>query len=145
MSSERKINPFSALILVISLLGIILLLIGPFAGFYLTSVAENRYSCFDCGYTTLGDLFAQIMILILLILQIIVMLNDLLPKKFIDQDLDKFGLLIAFFTVIFAIIGIASFGIAYAEYEWWPELGFYAGIIAGLLNLILMILKIKSK
>jgi len=99
----------------------------------------------DCGYATDGDLFAQIVMLIFLIIQIIIVINDLLPNRFIKTDLDKIGLILAAGTTLLAIIGLASFGIAYAEYEWWPETGFYGGIIAGLLNTILFFLKFKNK
>ena len=83
--------------------------------------------------------------LILLIIQIVVVLNELLPKKFIEKDLDIYGILLAGFTILFAIIGIVSFGIAYDAYSWWPETGFYGGIIAGILNTILFFLKYKNK
>jgi hypothetical protein len=48
-------------------------------------------------------------------------------------------------TMLFAIIGIASFGAEYSEYEWWPEIGFYGGIVSGLLNTILFFLKYRNK
>ena len=83
--------------------------------------------------------------LILLITQVIVVLNDLVPKRFIKMDLDKLGIVLAFFTIIFAIIGLASFGAEYSEFEWWPSEGFYGGIIAGLLNTILFFLKSRNK
>ena len=68
-------------------------------------------------------------------------LNELLPERFIDKDLEKLGLLLALLTFIFAIIGIASFGVYYAENEWWPEAGFYGGLVGGLINIILFYLK----
>lgn len=144
MSSEMKIDPFAALILVLSVIGIILIAAFTFAGFYYPGYG-NRYSCFDCEYWTPGDLAAQIIMIILLVIQIIIALNDLLPKKFIEMDLEIFGILLAGLTILLAIIGIASFGIAYDAFTWWPETGFYGGIIAGILNTILFFLKYKNK
>ena len=144
MSESRKIDPFSALILILSIIGIVLIAVGPFAGFYLTGYGY-RYSCFDCEYFTEGDLAAQIIMVILLIILIIVVLNDLVPKRFIEKDLEKYGFLLSVVVILMAIIGLASFGVAYAYYEWWPETGFYGGIIAGLLNTILFFLKYKNK
>ena len=144
MSSERNIDPFAVIILVLSIVGIILLAAFAFAGFYYPGYG-NRFSCFDCEYWTQGDLAAQVIVLILLILQIVIALNDLLPKRFIEKDLDKIGMILAGFTILIVIIGIASFGIYYSEYEWWPETGFYGSIIAGILNLILFFLKDKNR
>ena len=145
MSTERKVDPFAALILVLSIVAIILIATQYFAGFYVSGY--YRYACLDCEYSTDGDLAAQIMMIILLIIQIVVVLNELLPKRFVDKDLTIVGLGLAALTMLFAIIGIASFG---AEYEdivssWWPETGFYAGIVAGLLNAILFALKYKNR
>ncbi len=146
MSSERRVDPFAALVLVISVIGIILIAALSFAGFYLTGpYSGNRFSCLDCEYSTPGDLAAQIIMLILFIIQIVVVLNDLLPNKFIQKNLDIYGMLLAGLTIILAIIGIASFGIKYQEFEWWPEVSFYGGIIAGILNFILFFLKFKNK
>ena len=144
MSSERNIDPFAVIILVVSIVGIILLAALDFAGFYYPGYG-NRFSCFDCEYWTPGDLAAQVIILILLILQIVIALNDILPKRFIEKDLDKMGMILACLTILFVIIGIASFGIYYSEYEWWPGTGFYGAIIAGILNLILFFLKDKNR
>lgn len=144
MSSERNVDVFAALILVLSIIGIILLSAFSFAGFYYPGYG-NRYSCFDCGYTTEIGLSAQIIVLVLLIVQIVIVLNDLLPKKFIEKDLEKHGMVLAIITILFVIIGIGSFGIQYSEYEWWPETGFYGAIIAGLLNTILFFLKDRNK
>ncbi len=145
MSSERKVDPFAILILVLSIIGIILLATQYFAGFYYTGVGENRYSCFDCGYATPADLTAQIFVVILLIIQIVIALNDLLPKRFLEKDLDKIGMILAVLTIVFVIIGLSSFGIFYSQYDWWPETGFYGGIIAGLINAIMFFLKYRNK
>jgi len=144
MSSERKVDPFAALILVLSIVGIILIATQYFASFYLGG-GNYRYSCLDCEYSTDGDMAAQIMMIILLIIQIVVVLNDLLPKRFINKDLSIVGLALAGLTMLFAIVGIASFGAEYSDFEWWPETGFYGGIVAGLLNLILFFLKYKNR
>lgn len=144
MSSERNIDPFSVIILVLSVIGIILLAALDFAGFYYTGYG-NRYSCLACEYATIGDLAAQIIVLILLILQIVIALNELLPNRFIDMDLDLYGIIMAGTTVIITIIGLASFGLVYGEYYWWPDVGFYGAIIAGILNIILFFLKYRNK
>ena len=143
MSTQKNIDPFSTLILFISILAIILEIIGPFAGFYLGS-GYYRYSCFDCEYSTVGDYILQILSLIIFIIQFIIVLNDLMPTKFIKRNLIKYGILLSIITIVFAIAGLASFGIAYSAYEWWPELGFYAIIIGGLLNTIFFYLKQKN-
>ncbi len=144
MSSERKIDPFAVIILVLSIIGIILVATQYFAGFYLGG-GNYRYSCLDCGYATGVDLAAQVLILILLIVQIVIALNDLLPNRFIEKNLDQIGIILGGLTILFTIIGLGAFGIAYSEYEWWPETGFYGAIIAGILNFILFFLKYKNR
>ena len=144
MSSQRNVNPFSILILFISILAIILEIIGPFAGLYLGGGYYNRYSCLDCEYSTVGDYIFQILSIIIFIIIVIIALNDLLPKKFITRDLTKIGFLLSLITIIFAVAGLSSFGIAYSEYDWWPEMGFYAIIIGGILNTIFFYLKQKN-
>jgi len=143
MSSERKIDPFAALILVISIIGIILLATQYFASFW--SGVYYYHSCLDCEYATPGDLTSQILILVFLIIQIIISLNDLLPKRFIQKDLAVYGMGLAGFTILFAIIGIGVFGAAYDAYNWWPETGFYASIIAGIINTTMFYLKFRNK
>jgi hypothetical protein len=91
-----------------------------------------------------GDYTLQILGIVVLIIIIIIALNDLLPKRFITKDLTKFGFLLSIITIIFAIGGLSAFGIAYADYEWWPEMGFYAIIIGGILNTIFFYLKQKN-
>jgi len=146
MSSERNIDPFAALILVLSIIGIILIAAFAFAGFYHTGVGENRYSCLDCSYSTPGDLAAQIFMIILLIIQIVIVINDLIPKRFIEKDLAIYGMGLAGLTLLMAIIGIASFAAAYDTlYNWWPDTGFYGGIIARIVNTILFFLKYRNK
>ena len=144
MSEERNIDPFSLLILVLSIIAIITEIIGPFAGFFLTGYS-NRLSCLDCEYSTSVDLILQYLILILFVIQIIIALNELLPNKFIPKDVTKYGMHLAILTWIFAIIGLASFGITYSSYEWWPELGFYGTVVGGILNTILFFLQQKNK
>ncbi|MFX1570264.1 MAG: hypothetical protein ACFFCV_18040 [Promethearchaeota archaeon] len=144
MSSERSVDLFAGLILVLSIIAIILLAALDFAGFYLPSYGE-RYSCLSCEYSTAVDLVAQWIILILLILQIIIALNDLLPNRFIDKDLSQIGLILAGLTITFFIIGLGSFGITYMEYDWWLLTGGYGVGIAGILNTILFFLKWRNK
>ena len=146
LSESRNVDPFAALILVMSIIGIILIAVTDFAGFYWTGYSPGyRYSCLGCEYSTGGDLASQIIILILLIIQIIVALNDLVPNKFIEKELERYGFLLAVTTIIISIIGIASFGYVYSLYEWWPDAGFYGGLIVGILNTILFFLKYKNK
>jgi len=83
--------------------------------------------------------------LILLIVQIIVALNDLLPKRFIQRDLTIYGMGLAGLTILMTIIGIASFGIEYEAVEWWPDTGFYGAIIAGIINTTLFYLKYRNR
>ena len=144
MSEERIIDPFSLLILVLSIIAIITEIIGPFAGFYYSGYG-SRFSCLDCEYFTLVDLILQYLILILFVIQIIIALNELLPSKFIPKDVTKYGMHLAIITWIFAIIGLASFGLTYSAYEWWPELGFYGTLVGGILNTILFFLYQKNK
>ncbi len=144
MSEERNIDPFSLLILVLSIIAIITEIIGPFAGFYYSGYG-SRFSCLDCEYSTSVDLILQYLILILFVIQIIIALNELLPNKFIPKDITKYGMHLAILTWIFAIIGLASFGITYGVYEWWPELGFYGTVVGGVLNTILFFLYQKNK
>lgn len=144
MSSERKVDPFAALILVLSIVGIILIATQYFASFYLGG-GYYRHSCLDCEYATGADLAAQVMMIVLFVIQIIIVLNDLLPNRFVDKDLSVIGLGLAALTMLFAIVGIASFGAEYSDFEWWPETGFYGGIVGGLLNAVLFFLKYKNK
>ena len=51
MSTESKIDPFAALILVLSIIGIILIAPFDFAAFYLGG-GNYRYSCLSCEYAT---------------------------------------------------------------------------------------------
>ena len=143
MSEERKVDVFSALILIFSIIAIILEIIGPFAYFYLGG-GNYRYSCLDCEYSTGVDYMMQILAIILLVIQIIIALNELIPNKFIKMEVTKYGIILAILTMVFALIGIASFGISYAFYEWWPDLGFYGLAIGGLINTILFFLKQKN-
>jgi len=144
MSEERNIDPFSLLILVLSIIAIVTEIIGPFASFFLGGY-EYRHSCLDCGYSTTVDLILQYLIIILFVIQIIIALNELLPKKFIPMDVTKYGMYLAILTFIFAIIGLASFGITYGSFEWWPELGFYGIVVGSLLNTILFFLQQRNK
>ena len=140
-SDLKKITSFG--ILGISIIGFFVVLTEWFAGFWLPFYAEERYSCLTCEYWTFIDLASQVLILLLIIGQFFVVLNDILPKQIIEKDLTLFGLLFAIGTIIFTVIGLIGFGVAYSEYEWWPEAGFYAGIITGLINGFLFALKLK--
>jgi len=108
MSEDRSVDVFSVLILIFSIIAIILEIIGPFAGFYLGG-GQYRYSCLDCEYSTGIDYAMQILAIILLVIQIIIALNELIPNKFIKMEVTKYGMILAILTLVFAIIGIASF------------------------------------
>ena len=139
----KKITLFG--ILGISIIGFFVVLLEWFAGFWLPFYAEERYSCLTCEYGTFIDIASQVLILLLILGQIFVVLNDILPKQIIEKDLTLFGLLFAIGTIIFTVIGLIGFGIAYSEFEWWPEAGFYAGIITGIINGFLFALKFRKK
>ena len=144
MSSESKIDPFAALILVLSLIAIIVMAIFDFMGLYIGG-GNYRYSCLDCEYATAGDLAMQILAIIFFVLQIIIALNDLLPKSFIKRDLSAIGLFLAALTIIVVIIGANIFIATYSEIETWPEIGFYFGLIGGIINGVLFFLKFLMK
>ncbi|MBY9003641.1 MAG: hypothetical protein KGD73_06690 [Candidatus Lokiarchaeota archaeon] len=144
MSSERNVDMFSGLVLILSIIALVMLIIGPFAG---TWQGGNIYwySCLDCENSTIGDYTSQIFILILLIFQIIIAVNELLPKKLISRDMTLFGLLIAIMIFGFSLIGLISFGVYYDYAEWWVDIGFYGPVVAGVINTILLYLKHKNK
>jgi len=148
MSSERKVDPFAIIIIIISLIGIIIIAASYFAGFYY-SVYGYRYSCLSgCGYTTGGDLAAQVFMILLLLAQIILAINELLPNKFFSfEKIDIIRLILSSSTILFAFIGLGIFGIIYGfihGFDWWPEAGFYGGFAAGVINSIFYILRFKK-
>ncbi|MFX1496595.1 MAG: hypothetical protein ACFFBH_03620 [Promethearchaeota archaeon] len=148
MSVERRIDIFSALISTLSIIALIMVIIGPFAGTFNFGYGYYYYSCLYCENWTTIDLITQIFIIILLILQFLIALNELLPKKIISNDLTMIGIIMAGLTWTLALIGLASFGIWWGfinDFEWWPELGFYGSLVGGILNMILFILKFKNK
>ncbi len=133
-------------ILGISFIGFLVVLFGKFAGFWLTGYfTGERYSCLFCEYGTFIDIASIVLILFSIIGQIFVVLNEILPKPLIKVDLSLLGLLFAIGTFILSIIGLVGFGIVYSEFEWWPEAGFYAGIITGVFNGFLFAVKFGSK
>ena len=144
MMSERNIDIFSGLVLILSLIALIMLSIGDFGWIYIGG-GNYRFSCLTCEYSTIGDLTSQIFILILLVLQIVISINDLLPKRFIARDMTLFGLISALMIFGFSLIGLISFGVTYSYYEWGVDIGFYGPVVAGLINSILYILKLKNK
>jgi hypothetical protein len=153
MSEERKFDFFSAIVLILSFIALVMLLIGPFGGVYLSGYSWNGYSCLFCfGYSTILDYIMQVLILILLILQILMAINNLLPKPFIPEDSPTGFLSTSIFGIIsssliwgFAIIGLISFGVTYDYTYWWMDIGFYGPVVAGLINMILYILKYLNK
>lgn len=144
MSTERKVDPFAALVLVFSIIALILMLTQYFGALWYTGYGL-RYSCLTCDYATTVDLAAQIVTILALIFQIIIALNDLVPKRFIEKDLTTIGLFCAVMSILMMIIGYTGFMLAYWEFDTWPEGGFYAGIIAGIINTIMFLLKYKNK
>jgi len=133
-------------ILCISFIGFLVVLFGKFAGFWLTGYySGERYSCIFCEYGTFIDIASIVIILLSIIGQIFVVINEILPKPLIKIDLSLLGLLFAIGTFIFSIVGLVGFGIVYSDSEWWPEAGFYAGIITGVFNGFLFAVKFGSK
>ncbi|MFX0024733.1 MAG: hypothetical protein ACFE9S_20665 [Candidatus Hermodarchaeota archaeon] len=146
MSEERRIDAFAIIILIISLVGLILMLVTDFAGTY---IGAYRYSCLTgCEYWTVTDLTMQIFMVILLITQIVLSINELLPEKFLPfKNLNLIGLILAAATALFAIIGIGAFGIYYGLIggaDWWAEAGFYGGFLAGIINAVFYFLRFKE-
>jgi hypothetical protein len=151
MARDLKVDPFAIVILGISFIGFILLLATPFAGLYFDDgfYSGYRYSCFSCGYSVGGDLAMQILVLILFIGQMVIAINELLPKKFINFDkMNIIGIALAGATILFTIIGLAIFGGVYEfdpdVWSWWPETSFYGGVVGGIVNLVMFILKFKE-
>ena len=144
MSSERNVDMFSGLVLILSIIALVILIIGPFGGTW-QGGSIYWYSCLHCENSTIGDYTSQIFILILLILQIIIAVNELLPNKFISKDMTQFGLLSAIMIFGFSLIGLTSFGVTYGYAEWWPDIGFYGPVVCGLINTLLFYLKHKNK
>ncbi|MFW9866833.1 MAG: hypothetical protein ACFFEN_12130 [Candidatus Thorarchaeota archaeon] len=152
MARDLKVDPFAIVILIISFIGFILLLATPFAGLYFDDgyYYGYGYSCFSCfGYSVGGDVAMQAMVLIFFIVQIVIAINELLPKKFINFDkMNIIGIALAGATILLTIIGLAIFGGVY-EFDntvtnWWPEAGFYGGVVGGIVNLVMFILKFKE-
>ncbi|MFX1355776.1 MAG: hypothetical protein ACFFA8_00690 [Promethearchaeota archaeon] len=144
MSSERNFDIFSVGVLILSVIALVMVIIGPFAEAFIGG-DTYYYSCLDCENSTPLDYVSQIFIIILLIIQIIISINNLLPNKFIPKDTTKLGLIFSGLTFIFTIIGLTSFGIGYIAYDWWPDIGFYGPLVAGLLNTILFYLKLRNQ
>jgi hypothetical protein len=152
MSEQRKIDFFSAIVLILSFIALVMLLIGPFGSLY-TGYSWNGNSCLYCfGYSTVVDYIMQVLILILLILQIAMAINNLLPKSFIPEDspaaflrTSMFGIISSILIWSFAIIGLISFGVTYDYTDWWMDIGFYGPVVAGIINMILYILKHLNK
>jgi hypothetical protein len=152
LSEERKIDYFSAIVLILSFIALVMLLIGPFGGLNIPYYSWNGFSCLYCEYSTILDYVMQIFILILLILQIVMAINNLLPNPFIREDspvgflgTSMFGIISSILIWGFAIIGLISFGVTYEYTDWWMEIGFYGPVVAGLINMILYILKHLNK
>ncbi|MDX1798371.1 MAG: hypothetical protein R3255_06955 [Candidatus Lokiarchaeia archaeon] len=148
MSEERRIDAFAIIILIISLVGLILMFATDFTGFYYGGYGV-RYSCLTgCEYSTPTDLTMQIFMVILLIAQIVWSINELLPEKFLPfKNLNLIGLILAASTALFAVIGIAAFGITWGllgGYDWWAEAGFYGGFLAGIINAVFYFLRFKK-
>lgn len=147
MSSERKVDASAIMILIVSLIGIILIAATTFAGFYLPGYG-NRFSCLDCEYYSDIDFATQIIMIILFIVQIVLAINELVPKRFLKfERLDIIGLILSGLTILFAIIGLGAFGIRWGligGFEWWPEAGFYGSIGAGIINAIFYFLRFRN-
>jgi hypothetical protein len=152
LSEERKIDYFSAIVLILSIIALVMLLIGPFGGLDIPLYSWNGFSCLYCEYSTILDYIMQVFIVILLILQIVMTINNLLPQPFIREDspvgflgTSMFGIISSILIWGFAIIGLISFGVTYEYTDWWMDIGFYGPLVAGLISMILYILKHLNK
>ncbi len=125
----------------------ILLFTTDFAGFWF--YLGNRYSCLaGCEYNTYSgvDTVAMIIGAVLLILQLFIAINAILPTPFLKNLPGmKLIMLLGVVTIIMMIVGIVAFGVEYSVVEWWPETAFYGGLIAGVLNTILAVLSSRKK
>lgn len=143
-SSFGKLDPYSVIIFVLSLIGLVLVASTNFAGFWLENYyTGSRYSCLTCEYSTEVDRAAIVLNILLLLGQIAISLNDLMPSKFLPENISRLGIFLAASTLLLTIIGGAAFSISYSEYDSWFETGFYAGALAGLINSVLFLLKGK--
>ena len=144
-STITTTNPYSIVILVFSILGVLSLVFFDFGGIYISGYYSGyRSICLLCEYSTgLVDL-TIILATLLLIGQFLISLNDLVTEKFLPEVLPKRGFLLAIATLIMIIFGGLVLLVGYSEYEWWFETGFYGGFVAGLVNSILFYLKEKS-
>jgi len=139
-----RLDPYSVIIFVLSLIGLVLVASTNFAGFWLENYyTGSRYSCLTCEYSTEADRAAIILVILLLLGQIAISLNDLLPNKFLPENVTRLGIFFAASTLLLTIIGGVAFFISYSEYDVWLETGFYTGALAGLINSILFFLKGK--
>ena len=133
-------------ILLLSFIGFLVVLFGKFAGFWLEGYySGERYSCLFCEYGTFIDIASIVLILFSIIGQVLIVLHEILPKPLIKFDLSPLGFLLAVGTVIFSVVGLVGFGIVYSGFEWWPEAGFYAGVITGVINGFLFAVKFVLK
>lgn len=139
-----RLDPYSVIIFVLSLIGLVLVASTNFAGFWLENYyTGSRYSCLTCEYSTEVDRAAIILVILLLLGQIAISLNDLLPNKFLAENISRLGIFFAASTLLLTIIGGVAFSVSYSEYDSWLETGFYAGALAGLINSVLFFLKGK--
>jgi len=139
-----RLDPYSVIIFVLSLTGLVLVASTNFAGFWLENYyTGSRYSCLTCEYSTEVDRAAIILVILLLLGQIAISLNDLLPNKFLPENISRLGIFFAASTLLLTIIGGVAFSVSYSEYDSWLETGFYAGALAGLINSVLFFLKGK--
>jgi len=139
-----RLDPYSVIIFVLSLIGLVLVASTNFAGFWLENYyTGSRYSCLTCEYSTEVDRAAIILVILLLLVQIAISLNDLLPNKFLPENISRLGIFLAASTLLLTIIGGVAFSVSYSEYDSWLETGFYAGALAGLINSVLFFLKGK--
>ncbi len=140
---------FAILIAVLSLVGMILLFATDFAAFW--TYSGPRYSCLaGCEYGAPSgvDTAGIIIGAVLLILQLILALNAMLPTPFLKKLPGmKLIPLLGIVTIAMMVMGIAAFGGYWSEFdvEWWPEAAFYGGLIAGVLNTLLAVLSSRMK
>lgn len=131
------------LILLLSVVGIVLIAVGPFGVLYIPGYGL-RYSCLGCEYYTYTDLAAQVIMIILLSIVSLVAINELLPNKLFDLGMiNRIGALLGVCTAAFAILGGAAFSFWWIDYAAWYDVGYYGGLSAGLCDALLFVIREK--
>jgi len=144
MAFEKR-QWFALLILILGGIGTGLLLGGDFAGLYHYGPYPGYgYACLTCVYNSSLSLTAIIIGATLLALQAIFALNELIPNRFIKPNLASLIMILGIAAAGIIVAGGVSFAVEYEAYEWWFEGGFYVGLVASIVNVVLSILLIQA-